>query len=99
MKWIELIRVRSSGATLRAALPSLTEQIHELERSRPDVETHFLQHALYDGDLAVVVIWRGGAPAAKTREGFLVAQSLEGLGTVDHAVWIPTNEPLHEPRK
>ncbi|MEM7154099.1 MAG: hypothetical protein AAF799_14715 [Myxococcota bacterium] len=99
MKWIELIRVRSSEATLRAALPTLAEQIRELESSRPDVETLFLQHALYDGDLAVVAIWQTDSPAAKTREGLLVAESLAGLGTVDHAVWIPTSELSNTPRR
>lgn len=93
MKWIELIRVRSSEATLRAALPALAEQIQGLATSRPDVETLFMQHALYEGDLAVVVIWETDAPATKTREGLLVAESLQRLGSVDHAVWIPTSGP------
>ncbi len=99
MKWIELIRVRSSEATLRAALPTLTEQVEGLALARPNVETLFLQHALYDGDLAVVVIWQTDAPASKTREGLLVAESLQRLGSVDHAVWIPTSAPTSTQRK
>lgn len=90
MKWIELIRVRSSEATLRAAMPALTLQVEGLSSGRDDVETLFLQHALYNGDLAVVVIWQTAAPPKKSREGLLVAESLQALGSIDHAVWIPT---------
>jgi hypothetical protein len=91
-KWIEQIRVRSSLAALRAAMPSLRRQVEEIEASVPEAEPFFLQHALYDGDLAVVVIWRGVIAPEKTREGLMIAEHLQALGSVDHAVWIPANE-------
>ncbi|MEM9459779.1 MAG: hypothetical protein AAGF11_36720 [Myxococcota bacterium] len=89
MKWIELIRVRSSGATLQEAMPALEARVRELDDSIPDAEAYFLQHALYDGDLAVVMVWRTSAEPRKTREGLLVAEHLRRLGSVDHAVWRP----------
>ncbi|MEM9493529.1 MAG: hypothetical protein AAGC55_30550 [Myxococcota bacterium] len=89
MKWIELIRVRSCEATLRAAMPALEEQVQGIAGATPNAETFFLQHALYDGDLAVVVVWRTDAKPAKSREGIMVANSLQRLGTIDHAVWLP----------
>ena len=89
-KWIELIRVRSSETRLRAALPTLETQVRDIEAAAEGAETHFLRHALYDGDLAVVVIWRNTREPRASREGLLVAESLKRLGSVDHAVWVPT---------
>ena len=94
MKWIELIRVRSSPATLERAMPALARQVRDIERSSPDIETHFMQHALFAGDLAIVVIWQTQTPPGKTREGLLLAEGLEHIGTVDHAVWVPTSQPV-----
>ena len=91
MKWIELIRVRSSVKTLQEAMPSLEEQVQEIENALPDAETFFMQHAIYDGDLSVVIVWRNDAKPGQTVEGLLVAESLQNLGSIDHAVWIPVN--------
>lgn len=97
MKWIELIRVRSSETRLEAAMPTLEEQVREIETSIGNVETFFLRHALYNGDLAVVVIWRNESEPRSTRAGLMVAEQLQKLGSVDHAVWIPTQrEPTTE---
>ena len=89
MKWIELVRVRSSEAALRSAMPSLRKQVREIEAAARDAEPLFLQHAFYDGDLAVALIWRNAVAPEKTREGLLVAEQLQTLGPVDHAVWVP----------
>ena len=90
MKWMELIRVRSTPASLEQALPRVQEHLHQLERSEP-AETFFLRHALYDGDLAVVVVWRNDETPHKTRAGLMLAHNLVRLGSVDHAVWIPAS--------
>ena len=92
MKWIELIRVRSSEGVLRAAMPELQGQVRAIEGSVSDAKTFFFQHALYDGDLAVVVVWRSKAKPRKTREGLMVAEQLRKLGSVDHAVWLPAEK-------
>lgn len=90
MKWMELIRVRSSRASLEHALPRVRERVQQLEQSA-SVETFFLRHALYDGDLAVVVVWRNDETPHKTRAGMMLADDLLRLGSVDHAVWIPVS--------
>ena len=90
LKWIELIRVRSSAEALRQVLPALQAQVAGIDASNDGAETALLQHALYVGDLAVVVVWRTEDEPAKTREGLLVAERLQRLGAIDHAVWIPT---------
>lgn len=91
LKWLELIRVRSSRTSLEAAKPSLEEQLREIERSADGAETSLLKHAIYDGDLAVVLIWRNESAPQKTRVGLMVAQHLQQVGSVDHAVWVPAN--------
>jgi len=88
-KWIELIRVRSSASALEAALPDLQTRVRELDDALDDAETFFLKHAIYDGDLAVGVVWRNEIEPGKTREGLMLAERLQQLGSVDHAVWIP----------
>ena len=92
MKWIELIRVRSSVAALQEAMPSIQKQIKEIEKANNGAETFFMQHALYDGDLAVVVVWMNGVKPGQTREGLMIAERLQELGSIDHAVWIPAEK-------
>ena len=92
MNWIELIRVRSSASALTEAMPSLSNLIDEIEKSVTEAETFFMQHALYDGDLAVVIVWHSDVKPQKTREGLMIAERLEELGSIDHAVWIPAEK-------
>ena len=87
MKWLEMIHVRSSATNLEAVMASLVTEIKELGESTDAVEMLLLQHALYDGDLAAVIVWKGDRRPAKTREGLLLAERLQRLGTTDHAVW------------
>lgn len=89
MKWVEMIRVRSSEPALRGAMEDLQAQLQTLVEATPTAEPFLLRHALYDGDLSVVLVWRTDAPPQKTREGLFVADNLQRLGSVDHAVWQP----------
>lgn len=89
--WIELIRVRSSQATLNEALPKLRQQVDEIDAAVPEAETFVMQHAVYVGDLAVAVVWQNGIDPQKTPGGLMVAERMRQLGPVDHAVWIPAN--------
>ena len=91
-KWIELIRVRSSARALEAAMPGLVSQVREMDDALSEAETFLLKHALYEGDLAVGVVWRSGIEPGKTREGLMLAERLGELGSVDHAVWIPATD-------
>lgn len=92
-KCIELIRVRSSQTLLTDAMPSLTQLVDQIESSTHVAETFFMQHAIYAGDLAVVLVWlRDDIEPAKGREGLLLAERMQALGPVDHAVWIPAHK-------
>lgn len=87
MKWIEQIRVRSSPETLKQAAPQFVAQLEMIDKTMAEAETFMLQHALYEGDLAVVIVWRNGMPPGKTREGLMLADQFRQLGAIDHAVW------------
>ena len=89
VKWIEQIRLRSSASALLAVAPDLQDRLQNLSRPHANAEAFVLQHAVYDGDLAVVVVWQADGPPQKSREGHLVADQLRRLGTVDHSVWCP----------
>jgi hypothetical protein len=89
MKWIEQIRVRSSVSALQDAMPSLHKRVKEIDISARGAEVFFMQHALYQGDLAIVLVWINETKPRKTHEGMMVAERLLQLGPIDHAVWIP----------
>ena len=89
-EWIEQIRVRSTAPALEAALPSLHDQVAEVDAALATTKAFVLQHALYEGDVAVVLVWQGDVTPAKTRAGLMIAERLQQLGSVDHAVWTPT---------
>ena len=93
-KWIEQIRVRSSIKTLREAMPSLERQIKDIEASSDGAETFFMKHAQYDGDLTVVLVWMNNVVPQQTHEGLMVAEHLQELGPIDHAVWIPAEKDI-----
>lgn len=95
MKWVELIRLRASAHTLAAVLPGLEAQVAELHRTHTGVEAMLLEHALYDGDLAVVIVWHSATTPKESRPGLLLADQLRTLGSVDHAVWTPHRSSTH----
>ncbi len=91
-EWIEQIRVRSTAPALEAALPTLHQHVAEIDASLAATKSFVLQHALYEGDLAVVLVWPGDTAPVKSREGLMIAGQLQQLGSVDHAVWIPAEK-------
>ena len=91
-EWIEQLRVRSTAPALEAALPTLRQQVAEIADSQASTKAFVLQHALYEGDLTVVLVWPHQATPEKTREGLMIAERLRLLGSVDHAVWLPAEK-------
>lgn len=95
MKWIEIIRVRSSATALEEVMSSLYTEVNQINQSLELVEVFVMQHALFDGDLSLVVVWKNGQPPKKSRQGLMFAERLQQIGTVDHAVWIPAKTDEH----
>ena len=90
LKWIEFIRLRSTAIMLNSNIHSIKKMVVEIEGNTHEASPLIMQHALYDGDLAIVIIWNNSMTPEKSREGLMLANKLEKLGAVDHAVWIPT---------
>ena len=94
MKWAEMIRVRSSAAGI-ADLNNELPRVMAILRQKSEFEDAFLLiHALYSGDLAVILIWNGTGKPGKTPDGILLANNFEEYGTVEHAVWLIASNGL-----
>ena len=91
-KWIEFIRVRSTAIMLNSNINSIKKMVEEIESKTHEASPLIMQHALYDGDLAIVIIWNNSMKPEKSREGLMLVNAMEKLGAVDHAVWIPTGK-------
>ena len=85
MKWVEMIRVRSSPGRLDDVLADLEALLAALP-----CETQLLRHGVYDGDIAALLVWQDG-PATPSHHGALIAERLRAHGSTDHAIWIPTH--------
>ena len=98
MRWIEMIHVRSSSDVLAKALPSIVSETEAL-RDLPSLsDVVVLRHALFQGDLAVVLVWDNERLPVQTREGLLLADHLKLYGLTDHAVWMAApgfDESMH----
>jgi hypothetical protein len=73
-------------------IDSIKKMVEEIENNTNDASPLIMQHALYDGDLAIVIIWNNSITPEKSREGLMLVNAMEKLGAVDHAVWIPTGK-------
>ncbi len=89
MKWMEIVRMRSSETGLTAAWSSLEDAVSEVRQVKGLDEAFILQHAMYNGDLAIVLVWDNERQPVKTREGILIAEQSKRHGSVEHAIWIP----------
>ena len=89
MKWLEIVRMRSSEAGITAAWSSLEDAVRKVKKEEGLDEAFILQHAMYNGDLAIVLIWDNERCPVKTQEGILLAEQSKRHGSVEHAIWIP----------
>jgi len=89
MRWIEMIRMRSSSGWPEQDWRSLAAQVREIAAETTGMrDVMVFKHALFDGDLAIVLVWDNDRQPVRTREGLLLADSLQRHGMVDHAVWM-----------
>ena len=87
MKWMEMIRVRSSAAGVEAIKNHLSAQRASFRAGNGLEAAFVLAHGQIDGDLAVVMVWNNDRQPVKTRESLLLARYFEQFGSVDHTVW------------
>jgi len=94
MKWAEMIRVRSSADGIADLYSGLPQVMSAIRKKRDIKEALLLIHALYVGDLAVILIWQGSGTPGRSNEGICLANNFEEYGTVEHAVWLITSYAL-----
>ena len=94
MKWAEMIRVRSSAEGIADLYSGLPRVISALREKLEIHDALLLIHALYVGDLAVILIWEGTGTPGKSAEGNLLADNFEEYGTVEHAVWLVASDAM-----
>jgi len=96
MKWAEMIRVRSSAEGIADLYSGLPRVISTLREKLEIHDALLLIHALYVGDLAVILIWEGTGKPGKSAEGSLLADNFGKYGTVEHAVWLVAADILDQ---
>ena len=94
MKWAEMIRVRSSAEGVTDLYNGLSQVISRLRKKSGIQDAILLIHALYVGDLAIILLWKNDSKPVKSPEGVSLANSFKEYGTVEHAVWIVAVEDL-----
>lgn len=87
MKWMEMVRVRSSAAGVKEIKEHLAGQRDTFRADKGLEAAVVLDHAQIEGDLGVVMVWNNDLRPEKTREGLLLARYFAQFGPVDHAVW------------
>ncbi len=94
MRCVEMIRVRSTTEEIADLYNGLSQVISDLRKITDIRDAILLIHALYVGDLAVILIWKELEPPKKTPEGIVLANTFEEYGTVEHSVWMIASEDL-----
>ena len=94
MKWAEMIRVRSSAEGITDLYNGLTRVISTLRQKTEIDDAILLIHALYVGDLAIILLWNGAGRPVQSPEGISLANSFKEYGTVEHAVWLIASEDM-----
>ena len=87
MKWIEMIRVRSGSEVLEAIHENTNRLIGEIRKTSGATDILILQHALYEGDMSVILVWDNDLTPSRTHEGLIISENLKYHGVIDHAVW------------
>jgi len=94
MKWAEMIRVRSSVDGISDLYSGLPREMSAIRKKIDIKEALLLIHALYVGDLAVILIWNGSGTPGRSNEGIFLANNFKEYGTVEHAVWLIASDAL-----
>lgn len=87
MKWMEIIRLRSSGKISE----SLKELLYGLIRAdQPGlIEARLYRHASWETDWVLHLHWDSEKPEEDgTALGLRLSQTLAEFGLLDHSIWI-----------
>jgi hypothetical protein len=93
MKWMEVIKVRSSGK----GSPLLDELMMSMAQSNPRgmTDAKIYRNAALNTDWSMHLHWQSDGPKQNgSTLGIRMAHALKEFGLVDHSVWIEDNKSL-----
>lgn len=87
MKWVEMIQVRprlQDRSKAQQTLEQLAEELGSISSLRG---VRIWTQTDEFGDLAMILQWENDRQPVKTREGYLVAETMHTFGALSHTVW------------
>ncbi len=87
MKWLEVIKLRSSGKDYRS-LEELLLSVGKFNQSGL-AETKTFRHAALESDWSVYLHWESERPEPNGSPlGLHLTRALKEFGLIDHSVWV-----------
>jgi hypothetical protein len=87
MKWVEVIRLRTSGEKPGIWEESFLKKDNWTQNGL--VQSRVFRHAALESDLSIHLYWDSQGPGKNGSDlGLLLAQALKHFGLIDHSVWI-----------
>ena len=89
MKWIEIINLRSAGATRDSIEQKIPRSVAEVDQSKNLVSVQVYRHATVDTDLSVHLLFECVRPEVQPSAlGQRLASALKAFGLVSHSLWV-----------
>ncbi len=88
MKKIEMLRVRSTSEAVSEAMPSIMASIEDLSSVLDVSDVQIMEHTIYQGDIAVFILWEKSGVPEKSEGGLMIAERLQEIGALNHFVWL-----------
>jgi hypothetical protein len=89
MKWIEIINLRSAGATRDSIEQKIPRSVAEVDQSKDLISVQVYRHATLDTDLSVHLLFECfKAEVQPSALGQALAWALKEFGLVSHSLWI-----------
>jgi len=89
MRWLEMIRLRTTQDKVEGLNNFLFESLRQIGTENGLVEARVLANITFQGDLAMNILWN--TPLADhrgSRAGLGIAQALRTFGLVEHSIWM-----------
>lgn len=84
---VEMFRIRSSLQALKDVMPSLQVQVKDINEKEAGADITILTQPRNEGNLAVFIAWNDERPDGRSKEGFMIAETLQDTGIISHEVW------------
>ncbi len=99
MKWIEIINLRSAGASRESIGQQVPRVVTELDRDNNLMSVKVYCQATIDTDMSIHLLFEATRPEVQPSAlGQRLASALKEFGLVNHSVWIEQEEPRTQRR-